>query len=478
MKKNLAFHVVFVLLVVGSMWLASNATDADQELPRLSVSSNGHFLVTAEGKPFFWLGDTAWQLFHRLNREEVDSYLRNRAAKGFTVIQAVALAELDGLKTPNANGHLPLIANDPSRPDVQEGPDNDYWDHVDYVVQRANALGLYIGFLPTWGDKWQAARRSSPPIFQVNNARAYGRWLGERYRAAGVVWILGGDRNIQSASEREVLDAMAQGLREGDCGAHLITFHPRGPGQSSTRLHDASWLDLNMSQSSHGARDHDNGLFTADDYALMPPKPTIDGEPRYEQIAVGFYNRGSSPALRFDDYDVRQAAYWSLLAGACGHTYGHNSVWQMWAPGRDPVLDADTPWHEALDHQGAFQVGYVRRLFESRPWQELVPDDTCLVDAPRQGGEKVRAARAADGSFAFIYSPRGEPFTLRMDVIKTESGVKCWWFDPRYGTAYFIHTGDAVAMQTFVPPDAGRGRDWVLVLDDAARDFPTPGAKR
>lgn len=123
-------------------------------------------------------------------------------------------------------------------------------------------------------------------------------------------------------------------------------------------------------------------------------------------------------------------------------------------------------------------MGHIRRLFESRAWQELVPDESFLVDTPRHGGAKVRGARAADGSFALVYSPRGEPFTVRMDVIKTEEGVKCWWFDPRYGTAFFIHTGDAVAMQTFAPPDTGRGRDWVLVLDDAASDFPTPGARR
>ncbi|RYY22271.1 MAG: DUF4038 domain-containing protein, partial [Chitinophagaceae bacterium] len=65
---------------------------------QLQVSENQRFLVTKDGKPFFWLGDTAWELFHRLSREEADTYLKNRADKGFTVIQAVALAELDGLR--------------------------------------------------------------------------------------------------------------------------------------------------------------------------------------------------------------------------------------------------------------------------------------------------------------------------------------------------------------------------------------------
>lgn len=447
-------------------------------LPALRVSENKRFIVTSDGKPFFWLGDTAWELFHRLNREEAEQYLENRAKKGFTVIQAVALAELDGLNTPNAYGHRPLVNNDPLKPDVREGPANDYWDQVDFIIGKAESLGLRIGLLPTWGDKWQSTRGGKGPVvFNSDNAYKYGEWMGQRYRERAVIWILGGDRNIESEQDRAIIEAMARGLRKGDGGAHLITYHPRGPGRSSDYFHRADWFDFNMNQSSHAARDHDNGLFTAHDYTLDPPRPTLDGEPRYEHIPVGFYLQGAARSLRFDDYDVRQAAYWSLLAGACGHTYGNNNIWQMWAPGRQAVIDANVPWSEALDHPGAFQMGIVRRLFESRPFIKLIPDDAMIVDGPRNGGAKVRAARADDGSFAFVYSPRGEAFTVRMDVIKSKAGVKAWWFDPRYGSASAIYTGDSVALQSFTPPGSGRGQDWVLVLDDEAKKFPAPGQR-
>lgn len=443
--------------------------------PRLRVSEDGRYLITTEGRPFFYLADTAWELFHRLNREEAVHYLADRAAKGFTVIQCVALAELDGLRAPNAYGHRPLIEDDPARPDVQDGPANDYWDHVDFVVSAAAARGLFIGLLPTWGDKWQTTRGGAGPvIFNPENARTYGRWLGERYRAQPILWILGGDRNVETASERAIIDAMAHGLRDGDGGSHLITFHPRGPGASSDQLHKADWLDFNMVQSSHGARDHDNGLFIAHDRALTPSKPSLDGEPRYEHLTVGFYLAGASRHLSFDDYDCRQAAYWALLAGACGHTYGNGNIWQMWAPGRTAVLDARIAWHEALNHPGAFQMGYARRLFESRPFTNLVPDESFIVDAPRQGGSKVRGAVAKDGAFAFVYSPRGEAFTLRLNAIKAPH-IQTWWFDPRYGSATRLYTADGVTLQTFVPPSSGRGQDWLLVLDDARRNFPAPG---
>src|SRR4029453_627309 len=142
----------FFLLLTAIVIAAS--TQAAAAAPRLKVSDNKRFLVKEDGSPFFYLGDTAWELFHRLNREEADKYLDNRAKKGFTVIQAVAVAELDGHTDPNPYGHLPLVDLDPARPDGEEGPQNDYWDHFDFFVDKANELGLTIGFLPTWGRYW------------------------------------------------------------------------------------------------------------------------------------------------------------------------------------------------------------------------------------------------------------------------------------------------------------------------------------
>ena len=236
-------------------------------------------------------------------------------------------------------------------------------------------------------------------------------------------------------------------------------------------------LLASMVQSSHAAQDHDTGLYARHDYDLKPAKPTPDGEPRYETIPVGFYRQDLPRHIRFDDYDVRQAAYWSLLAGACGHTYGNNNIWQMWAPGRNPVIWANTPWHKALDHPGAFQMGYVRRLFESRPFHTLEPNDAFIVDGPVRGPAKVRGALASDGSFAFVYSTRGEPFSVDLSVFPGPR-IRESWFDPRYGVTYAIHGGDSRGIQTYVPPTHGRGQDWILILDDAEQNFPPPGPTR
>ena len=208
------------------------------ELPRLRVSENQRFLVTANGTPFFYLGDTAWELFHRLDRRDAERYLRKRASQGFTVIQAVAIAEFDGHTMPNAHGHLPLTDLDPTRPAVKEGPDNDYWDHVDYIVDQANANGLYVGFLPTWGRYWHDRKNDATAVFSKQNAAAYGEWLGERYRNKAIIWILGGDRSVDTVEHREIIENMARGLRKGDSGTHLITFHPSG-GQGSSKWFQA-----------------------------------------------------------------------------------------------------------------------------------------------------------------------------------------------------------------------------------------------
>jgi hypothetical protein len=149
-------------------------------VPSLRVSDNHRFLVKEDDTPFFYLGDTAWELFQRLNREEADRYLENRAQKGFTVIQAVALAELDGHAVSNAYGHQPLVNLDPARPAVRD--DGDYWTHVDYIVNKAESVGLFIGFLPTWGRYWHDNVNGGKPLFTEENAATLGEWLGRRYK--------------------------------------------------------------------------------------------------------------------------------------------------------------------------------------------------------------------------------------------------------------------------------------------------------
>ena len=472
MKTSWWFAVTMAAVTAAT----SHALAADT-LPRLKVSENKRFLVKEDGSPFFYLGDTGWEMFHRLNREDADRYLAKRAEKAFTVIQAVAFAEVDGHTEPNVYGHLPMIDLDPARPAVKDGPDNDYWDHVDYIVDKANSLGLYIGFLPTWGRYWHEKDRDGKPLFNVTNAAVYGEWLGRRYKDKGLIWILGGDRPVDNDEQRAAITAMAEGLRKGDGGAHLITFHPPGGAGSSQWFHDAPWLDFNMRQNGHEAEYTGRYDKTGADYARTPVKPVIDGEPIYEDHPISFNANklGHSTAA-----DVRRPLYWDLFGGACGHTYGHHSVWQMWQPGRNPINNPLMPWQEAIDQPGAEQMQYGRRLIESRPVLSRVPDDSIIVTdrvptaVPGAGRYRFVATRDREGTYAMVYVPIGRAFSVRMEVIKGAK-VKAWWFNPRDGHATAIGEFDNTGQRRFVPPNPGEGLDWVLVLDDAAKGYPPPG---
>ncbi|MBI5385430.1 MAG: glycoside hydrolase family 140 protein [Verrucomicrobia bacterium] len=466
-------QILLVAATVGCGFAFASVAAA----PRLKVSDNQRFLVCDDGRPFFYLGDTAWELFHRLNRKEADRYLENRAKKGFTVIQAVALAEIDGLNSANAYGHRPLIENDPTKPDVKDGPANDYWDQVDYIVAKANSLGLFIGFLPTWGDKWNKKAGTGGGTFTPESAATYGEWLGRRYKDKAIIWILGGDRPVQNEEQREILRAMARGLSQGDAGTHLKTFHPPGANGSSTWWHNDDWLDFNMRQNGHTAEFTATYFKTREDYDRTPIKPVLDGEPIYEDHPVSFDAKkfGHSTAA-----DVRRPLYWDLFSGAFGHTYGHHSVWQMWAPPRGPINNPLMPWLEAIDQPGAGQMQHGKNLLLSRPFLTRIPDDSVIVtdrvptSVPGAGRYRFVATRDSNGSYAMVYAPIGRKFKVRLDKI-TGPTVQAWWFNPRNGEATVIGEFPNTGEREFLPPNPGEELDWVLVLDDAAKKFPAPG---
>jgi hypothetical protein len=438
-------------------------------LAQLRVSDNKRFLVTKDGKPFFWLGDTAWELFHRLSREEADKYLKDRADKGFTVIQAVALAEMDGLRVPNAYDDIPLENFDPTKP--REA----YFQHVDYIINKAAELGLHIALLPTWGDKVFKDRwGAGPEIFNVENARIYGKWLGKRYKdKTNVIWVMGGDR-IPDERAIAIWRAMAGGVVEGTGGLDkaLMTFHPQPnnveDGGSSKYFHNDDWLDLNMLQTGHC---RENNIWDRIQvvYNRTPVKPVLDGEPLYEDHPVCFNAKdlGISSA-----YDVRKHAYLDLFAGAFGHTYGCHDIWQMYSPSRTSVNGAHIPWYVAIDLPGATQMKYVRRLIESRPMLDRVPDQSLIKDA-LGANDRIQATRGKD--YLFVYSTEGKPITVNMGKISGNE-VTSFWYNPKNGESKDIGRSDNKGQQTFSPPSSGYGQDWVLVMDDASKNFAKPKA--
>jgi hypothetical protein len=430
-----------------------SAVSPNAPAPQLQVSPDGHHLQTTTQEPFFWLADTAWEMLHRLDYTQTDHYLTTRRDQGFNVVQTVILAEQDGLRIPNRNGDLPLQDLDPARPNEA------YFSHVDRVIKRANELGIVVALLPTWGDKFNRKWGSGPEVFDSDNARVFGKFLGKRYAKASIVWVLGGDRIPEEPEDFAIINAMAAGLQEGDGGRHLISYHPQGRQSSANFFHDASWLDFNMHQSGHGERDYANFNDTLRDANREPTKPALDAEPLYEDIPIGFKPENGW----FGAFEVRRAAYWSILAGALGHTYGHHSIWQLWEPGMNGALEPRTPWQEALYYPGAYQMGYMKALFSRLPWTMLRPAQSQLTEGAQQGADAIRIATTADGNWLIAYTPFGTQFSLDLTVLPTAG----YWFNPRDATQIPLSTMPrTIGTAQFDPPaDTARGNDWVLVLE-------------
>lgn len=471
---NYYFKVLLILITCLVVTTQSWGSD-NHKLSPIVVSENGRFLQLETGEPFFYLGDTAWELFHRLTREEAEFYLTTRAKQGFNVIQAVALAELDGLGSPNAYGDLPFINRDPSNIAVTDGDNNDYWDHVDYIVDLANELGMYVSLLPTWGSYWN----DGTPLFNEDNARDYGRFIGERYKDRGVIWVLGGDRPADTPQKVNVMRAMAEGI--GQSGAkQIMTFHPSGGCGSADWLHNELWLDFNMRQNGHEVNYTGRYSNTLRDYNYTPIKPVMDAEPVYEDHPIRFNPNGEGHSTAAD---VRRAIYWDLFDGAFGHTYGHHSVWQMYDLEKQhtPINLPLMSWQEALFQKGATQMVYGKRLIESRPFFSRIPDPSLIVASqvasavPGEGRYRFVATRDDIGSYAMVYVPVGRKFSINTSSLRGEK-LKCWWYNPRDGKATSIGVFEKREIMEFISPNPGENLDWILVIDDAKAKYRSPGS--
>lgn len=441
---------------------------------QLVISPNGRFLQTAEGRPFFWLGDTGWLMFQKLHRDEVIRYLDVRQRQGFNVIQCMILHNPNNR---HVYGAAALVESDPGRPNVTPGNDlsktgeYDYWDHIDWVLERAAERGIFLAMVPAWGSIARSGK------LNATNVETYGRFLAERYRSKpNVIWLNGGDTH--GNRETAVWKTLGKTLKEHD-PKHLLTFHPFGRTQSSTWFHHEPWLDFNMFQSGHkrydqdtefpNAKGEDNWRYAQEDYAKTPVKPTLDGEPSYEGIPQGLHD-WKEPL--WTDKDVRRYAYWSVFAGSFGHTYGHAEIMAM-----RQAEDAKRPsgigklWSEAVEDPGANQMQHLKNLMLSRPYFERIPDQSVLAGDNGTRYDFMIATRGA--RYLMVYTYSGKPFQVRSSALPAKR-LRAWWFDPRTGKAQPAQTQEAAAIRTFSPP-GGTGSDWVLVLDDAAANFPKPG---
>jgi hypothetical protein len=436
------------------------------EIGQLNVS--GRYLYTGK-QPFFWLGDTAWLLFNRLDRGQIDHYLQNRADKGYTVIQAVAAMRVPAV---NIYGKVAFHDLDMTRPVLE---DDGYWDLIDHAFTKAEQLGLYIGLLPTWGGVVNKG------VIGPDQASSYAGFLAGRYGARpNLIWINGGD--TRGNENTAFWNNMGQALK-ALTPDKLVTFHPFGRTLSVDFFPDAPWIDFHMFQSGHRRydqvslnqwddrhKDDPNYYWFGEDswryvdraFTLLgsQAKPVLDAEPSYEQLPQGLHDK-TQP--RWQDHDVRRYAYWSMLAGACGFTYGHCDLMRMFR--KAEVADPNEPgfdWSDAVAHPGSDSMTNMRRLFEKLPYPTGKAAQELL--AVEEGERYNRLSVFQGDGFILAYTYTGRPIALCPNCLEGET-LYAWWFNPASGVFNYAGAHPAGQILEKKPPvGLFANKDWVLLV--------------
>ncbi|MEO5683070.1 MAG: glycoside hydrolase family 140 protein [Chitinophagaceae bacterium] len=427
-------------------------------MPLLKISDNKRYFQTADGKPFFWLGDTGWLLFTKCSREEALHYLDKRQQQGFNVVQIMLLHTL---KATDVYGDSALVNGNIAQPDLANG----YWKHVDFILHEAAKRGIYMALVPVWGGNVKEGK------ITAQQATLYAAFLARRFKNENnIVWLNGGD--IKGSDGLQVWKAIGTTIKKYD-PRHLQTFHPRGRTSSSEWFHKEAWLDFNMFQSGHKdyAQDtssneqhhygEDNWKFVQADYKLLPVKPSMDGEPSYENIPHGLHD---SLAERWTAADLRRYAYWSVLAGGAGFTYGENAVMQFNTRGdRTANFGVSNNWNNTIDAPGAGEMKYLKQLMLAVSYFDRVPAQEIIVDNTRDRYHYLLASKGQKYVMVYVYT--GRNFSLDLSALHFKA-KKAGWFNPKNGTTTAIDDFKAAGVLAFDPPgEEAEGNDWVLLIE-------------
>jgi Protein of unknown function (DUF4038)/Domain of unknown function (DUF5060) len=360
----------------GTFMVAGNGSSLDIYQKGSIIRSKGNYHLThADGTPFFWLADTAWNGAMRASAEEWDIYLKDRRAKGFNVIQFVT-TQWRGRET-DRNGEVAFTGSGRIRINPH------FFQNLDERVDELNKLGLVAAPVLLWALPRGQGRELSPGYYlPEDEAVLLARYTVARYGGNQVIWILGGDGAYIGEFEQRWKN-IGRRVFEGDPPG-LVAQHPHGSSWIGEDYRDEAWLDIIGYQSSHSNGERVVNWINkgpmARQWDKLPARPVMNLEPNYEMIG----NRISAE-------DVRNASYWSLFATPMsGLAYGHNSIWPWLYEGETIVNHEKTEgypsWEKAIHFPGSGQVGYLAEFIRSFDWWKFRPALELLAEQP---GEKV-----------------------------------------------------------------------------------------
>lgn len=423
-------------------------------------------------KLFFYTADTAWEIFHKLTFKEAQYFLDNRAAKGYNAIQAVAVAELDGLKTPTYEGNL-LPFSDLDNLTVND----DYFDHVECVIRYANSKGIFVTLVPMWGCHIVANLawgNSVKPIFYAPKAYNFVKYLARRFKELDIIWMLGGDRPLGDPKVRSIIEAMARAIREEVGHDQLITAHTQSGLSLWDMLDKPDYLDFVTWQTGHMGQNYPAWRPMQKDYERLDI-PVLNSEPCYEShpIMASTSWKRLDNFTRFSDKEVRRSSYWSVFSSGAGITYGCYGIWQMRRKEDEAKAipesaaaayqnDTIPYWSDSLNFPAAFQIPFIKRFIEKLPKVEtLRPAKELLLSDNPTGAGHIEVLSNATYDFIAAYIP--EPTSICVDISVFGGAFDLYWYDPRYNI-YNNPITENTERQFFSIETPATGGDYVMLL--------------
>ncbi|AXC16281.1 hypothetical protein ACPOL_7089 (plasmid) [Acidisarcina polymorpha] len=456
---------LLVMLGVGICVQAAPAQVAASGISAVypvKVSDNKRYLVDQRGTPFLIVGDTPQGLMSRLSEKEADEYFANRQAHEFNTVGWIDVAcaghdfptNLDA-STPNGirpfTGYLPG-GKDFAHYDLSK-PNEAYFSRLDKIVVLAGNHGILVFIDPIETIGWLPTLRNNGPAA----ARAYGEYLGSRYkRFPNVAWLNGNDFNTwKDVQDDSLVQAVSNGIRTTD-PKHIQTVELNVFNSSS--YDDPTWVPLAEINSTYAYSP--TYIQMLHSYNQTPVAPTYLVEAHYDLEDAGKPpDYGYPPVLRREEY-------WTMLTGGTGQFYGNAYTWSF-----------KSGWETHLDTPGVMQLTIWKKFFATLPWQDLVPDQDHSVLVAGMGNygdlrtrvsqaEYSTAAKTSDGSIVVVYMPTARSITLNMASLKGAAYAR--WFDPTNGRYTTIRPEpfENQGIQQFTPPAKNHDRDsdWVLVL--------------
>ena len=416
----------------------------------LQVSKDHRHLEYANGKPFFWLADTAWNGPLKATEGDWDIYLTDRARKGFTAIQCVATQWLGA----SADAEGRTAYTNPDRIRIEPV----FFHRLDRRIARINDFGLVAAPVLAWAATWcEAGLHLNPGTSLADDQLIlFIRYLISRYGAHQVVWILAGDGSYDGA-EAERWRRIGRATLAGS--NRLATIHPAARLWVDQEFDSEAWYSFNGYQSGQW-NNADSARWMNGERPGAVRRPTIDLEPCYED-----HRPLNAEGGRIDARDVRRACYWSLLAApVAGVSYGAHGVWSWEAlsavPLHHPKSGAARPWSENIHLPGSTSMSHLRNILESIDWWRLNPCPEMLTAQPGIDDPLrfVAAASAPERDLALIYAPEGGPIEIRADLLAESLEVFC--FDPASGIQLWTKLlGNGVCTI-----DCGDGGDRLLLI--------------